>query len=872
MRRRPTLARLVHRRREHAGQDGYVLMFVLGIIALTSVVVVALLGLALTSARVARDEAELARETRAADGALEAATSRVAVTGGDPCGSWEPPNDTSTVPFAGAGGSTMPVQVTCSVSGTPTSPDGDLPGPDVDVVGTTPYAGAIAAPSVPGVSGATVVSTGDQPLMFNSDVAVTAGAAPENTGTGPAVEVSGQYSQGSVVGGGGCGVLGTAGPHQIVDHSGAPTCGTATSIATVAPSSIAGLPINDQASVANCPGGRVDLAPGRYSRALTEGLNTLLSGTTQCTVVFLPGVHYLDVFHAGTGTDRFVLNMSNPNALVVGGVPRNATVTAADFPRACRTDDASGGVQLVLSGRSAIRHTAGHVALCPAHQGGTTIPVLTQSGYVDVQPQMVGVPSTVKFAPAAALGSDVSWASATACTWFLIAVCPTPQPSFTTTWQTSGVGPLTSAYLLVDMQQIPWTLGTPDTPASFSSISVYADLRIVKGAKTCTQSNVRPGRTISASLAYDLLGGPCASVFTDQTDLDGASVTYTFKALDTGGRGLTVKAKNVRLETNTVTVLPSRVDSASADWVNPAGVYGADEATVNPDPLSSNPPVNWDKRTGSEYQLTVSGFAPPASLPADTQLSSLQVVMRAGTDTLPNLISDPHDGAKVRLTLTSGSNTCNLLDSSAAAQSFDQSNQTLRYELNSSGNCIPSISTVGQLADATLRASFVTGCLTEGSTWPVLKPGDPSKCKSVPVPAIDVLGISFRTDLNTQKPPPSSITVATGSGTSFDAFGPVLLPASDLDINWNGDHYSRPVFGDHLQVRALGSQQGSGGQVGIVCCSIREGAAVLQASVDGTVRAQAVIQVDPDGTGTVAVPRAVRILDWKLCGRGGCPA
>jgi len=68
-----------------------VLMFVLGIIALTSVVVIALLGLALTSARIAGQQAELARETRAADGALEAAVSDIARDGGQPCDAIGPP-------------------------------------------------------------------------------------------------------------------------------------------------------------------------------------------------------------------------------------------------------------------------------------------------------------------------------------------------------------------------------------------------------------------------------------------------------------------------------------------------------------------------------------------------------------------------------------------------------------------------------------------------------------------------------------------------------------------------------------------------------------------------------------------------------------
>ncbi|NLE18293.1 MAG: hypothetical protein GX632_07115, partial [Propioniciclava sp.] len=69
-----TLATLVDRarrqlRRRGRDEGGFILVLVLGIIALTSIVIVALLGLALTSLKIAETQREIARRQRAADSA-----------------------------------------------------------------------------------------------------------------------------------------------------------------------------------------------------------------------------------------------------------------------------------------------------------------------------------------------------------------------------------------------------------------------------------------------------------------------------------------------------------------------------------------------------------------------------------------------------------------------------------------------------------------------------------------------------------------------------------------------------------------------------------------------------------------------------------
>ena len=94
-------------------------------------------------------------------------------------------------------------------------------------------------------------------------------------------------------------------------------------------------------------------------------LSTILGGTQACTVIFKPGVHYLDVYD-DSKTDpaaRTTLTISNKNVQVIGGQP----LAGGTFPRAC--DTTKKGAQLILSPRSAFRHTGGRVALCPRYVG-----------------------------------------------------------------------------------------------------------------------------------------------------------------------------------------------------------------------------------------------------------------------------------------------------------------------------------------------------------------------------------------------------------------------------------------------------------------------------------------------------------------------
>ena len=80
-------AALLARRRVQASEGGFALVFVLAAIALTSIVIVALLGLAMTSSRLTVAQREAAARQRAADGAIEAAIGQLPASDpGLPCG------------------------------------------------------------------------------------------------------------------------------------------------------------------------------------------------------------------------------------------------------------------------------------------------------------------------------------------------------------------------------------------------------------------------------------------------------------------------------------------------------------------------------------------------------------------------------------------------------------------------------------------------------------------------------------------------------------------------------------------------------------------------------------------------------------------
>ncbi|UDY37956.1 hypothetical protein [Dermatobacter hominis] len=874
------LAAAIHaaRRRARRDEGGYLLIYVLGIIGLTSVLVIALLGLALTSAKVAAIESQQAREARAADGALESLVADIASRGGDVCGN--PTDWPRTVDGS------PDVSVDCTFSGVSDDPDAKLPGPDVEIVGTDAYAGGInPVPSVPGVSNPSFVVRGSSsPATFSSDVFVQDGAAPARSGGSPAVDVAGQYEQAATVGGGGCGALGTPGPNQISDAGGEgqPSCGGPVTATTVeAPYPADGIPSVPTRPM-TCP--NVSLAPGRYSPTEITRLNDILGGSQSCTVVFEPGVHYLDVFDpARTGDARNSLTISNRNVRVIGGVP-TPTMT---FPNACESGPTSPGVQIVLSARSAVRHIGGNVALCPMHQNGGAVPVLRQSGSADTQPQFVSASSANFSGGAAALAGPGGWSSAQMCAWtwtfewgFFVACNP---QSFDTTWRSAGTGPLRSASAVLDLQERPiLTIASgPDDPGSQHAVDVRVRFTVTPATgPSCTTDLLPAGRSYGGSISYDLLNGSCASVLTNQNQIDGAHVSATFSWQGAVNQGLILDVRNMRIETNSFDVRASGPGPSDAAWgstVDGARVPDSASAQATQNYALQDPnwlagggawaPINHVTRT-----LTLNQLSLPSGLNGSDRLDRLAVKIRGPVNEV-SFLADPVDGGLMKVELVdpgTGAVVCSTGEDQST-RAYGQSNQYLRFDLISPGNC-GQLQTASQLQGLRLRLSYRTGCaLLSLTNAPVIQGSD---CAGVPIPKVDSVSLSVGTNTVTSRPPYSSVSVDTSNGTSFDVFGPVVLPRSDLDVRWVGTTswlggFSRPIFEGKLQVHGLGVDQ-IGGEQGVVCCVAGRDAAVLVARVDGEIRAQAAIRVNPAAQGSASARRGVEVLSWKICGRNGC--
>jgi hypothetical protein len=129
------------RRTDAAGsQSGFALMLVLGVIGLTAVVVVALLGLAITSARVTAAQRETAREQRAASGALESAIGQIAHSNeADPCEALPQDTTQTRLVFENGDATGVTVEVECSSETVaPTGPSPVLTPPELVSVTPTP--------------------------------------------------------------------------------------------------------------------------------------------------------------------------------------------------------------------------------------------------------------------------------------------------------------------------------------------------------------------------------------------------------------------------------------------------------------------------------------------------------------------------------------------------------------------------------------------------------------------------------------------------------------------------------------------------------------------------------------------------------------
>lgn len=577
--------RRVQHIRSQGSQSGYALLIVLALITLTGVVIAALLGMSMTTARTVSALDRSAADRRAADGALTAALAQMRVNPstsgtGDACAHGTRPPVGTILFDQGDPDPTddVSVDVTCT-------PEAALDtgavaatkaGGVIDVIGQTPYTGGVAwstncSPGSPGPGcfpwqltmgvipwmtfgsqlstlGPTLVHSGPQPLRLAADVEVarSAAAARNPTDAPAAIQVGGQYEQGitgpfSIQGGGACGVLGRTHPWgapgaRVLDADIDPACDAAAPKVLdpdpVGPTPPFPVP-SDRPTVPTCPGGQnvVTFAPGTYDSTATAALNHLLGGScTNRTFWFQPGTYSFDIDDpAVAAADRHRLVIDDPTAKVVFGAPHGWSVTTgpatSDFPVAC--DPAVSGASIALTGRSAIAQRQGRVAICPAMSPtGTAYPAVVQTNSAPSDERPISVTST-DFTPAQNLvapASDgvVATSKPFSCSAWA-ATCTTAAQTFTTIWRNGGTAPLSSLQLYVAGSEENGNVGT-----SWRHV-VIAVQPAGSSTPVCsaTYTGLPGGR--EHPIVYDLLDATaapgCRTALSNESQLDGAKIT-----------------------------------------------------------------------------------------------------------------------------------------------------------------------------------------------------------------------------------------------------------------------------------------------------------------------------------------------------------
>jgi hypothetical protein len=887
------------------GQGGYALAVVLGVIAMTSVVIVALLGLALTTAKVSTAQSRAAREMRAADGALEGVLATMA-TPGRPEGCAAVPAGT-TVSFddgTAETGDDTSVTVQCAAATTGFDPAQPLGGPDVKLVGGSAYTGSVAVPAV-GADRPTLVATGTEALQFDADVSVRRGAALARSGGPPAVATTGQYVQGQAgpgASGTDCGPLRPGGPDpaQVVqDRNDEPTCGDATVAALsvdaqqlVSPGDTASAPARTLSTTAcnGVPtGGVVTLQPGRYDAVQTSRLNQWLAAGACPGRTFWfrpssePGV--LSVFAFDANPNRAggaALVIAEPTISVVVGAPNGwnpATggAPAGAFPQAC--DPAAAGASIQLSGRTALRHLAGRVAICPARNGATRLPAIVQAPTTSPDPITTAAGSTDFRLPNGADGGPALLASpndanTSAITsfpcppWVLPGFeCPSVARSFTASFANVPPGPLRSAKVTVVTREAP--------PAQAQDFPRWAQIFVFRpnGTQLCVTNLMRAGRTHWQQSAYDLVADPgCRTQLLDQPGsvLEDASVRVSFYFAPTAPAAPTLSVRGVRLIVNDLRAEAAAVSGTG--WTDPGNARLNDTAVTRfPQeacPLFGMPCVLAVPMQPRELSLTGLRFPDGTD---DGQLSTLRVLVRnrppPPSDAGLLWVSDPNDesSTEFRLTLADG-RSCTV-----TYTGYSHSNQETQFDLLAGGGCAGVVTRLSDLNGSSLRIRLVTGCAWWGGTR--LTPGADGRCGTVAMPEFQYAALTATTTTATARPPTSVVTVdarPTGGGSVFHVFGDTVVPRSDIDLRWQGLRPQIPLFNGSLVAHGLGSQMSAGAQMGVVCCSSPTRAVRLRASVDGQPRAEAVVQIDPPPA--PGQRRRLVVQDWQLCGIGNCGA
>ncbi len=864
-----TLVRALHaaRRRVHTrGDDGYALVIVLGVIMFTSVLIIALLGLALTTAKIANQQAQASRETRSADGAVESAVATIAhSSGGGNCpGLPQTTSITSTSHLTMGPSNEDDVTLQCSnatVSADPTQP---LGGNDVKIVG-----GATDA----------LKYTGTAPLTFTSDITVRGGA--DVTGNGPAVDAQGQYVQGS--GPADCGTLGQSGTHFVQDRDRKPVCGDATAAAlTVGTQQL----VDPTDTIASPPqtvplacSPVVQLSPGTYDAYQTSQLNKLMSSCAGSTFWFQPpavpgqpGVYSFDANPNRFGGAALVVD--DPTIKVVFGQQAGTTGEC---------DPAVAGASIQLSGRMSLQHRAGRMTVCPGWNGTTPLPAIVQVPQAATDPITLAASSsdfklnTTNGDGGPALLARPDDASTFAKATFCAGCMTTTRKYLAATFVNVPPDPLTSAKVVLATKETPPT--PPPGLRRFATITLT-----LPGGGTCTTAQTDAGRTNWQLSAYELVTDPnCGPLLQGKPGsvLEGASVSVEYKLACTApfgdlltcaaGEASTISVRGIRLVVNAkVAQTASATGSGAAvgTWTT-ADQAARDDATFAQATQrrcvagsSTVPNCVWQV-PGQTFALTVNGFQVPPGMAGTPQ--TLRVLFKnAPNGTTLDWASDPGDGTRTDLIVTLASGATCTVSSGGYSHSATES----QFDLLGAGTCKGVIKNLADLNGSSVKIQLTTGCAVPKVT-DLTKP---TECVSVQLPQFQYVSL-VATSSDVQTDPPSSlVTVSAAAGTDFHAFGTTVLPNTALQVRWAGgvDATSRPLFFGSLVVKSLSSTMAAGASMGVVCCQPPPSDLTrIEASVGGRVRAVAVVSIGAAGSGPGGT-RTVDVQDWQLCITGSC--
>lgn len=906
--------------RRGVDQSGFALVTVLAVIGVTMLLIGALFGLMLTTMHVTSAQERNAREERSADAAIEAA---ITTMRGAPCDPTSQPylNDLEFDQQTGGTGDDVSVDVTCSSVAA-----GDSATDQVRIVGGDGYNGALrngwtvdcavnaaavgcmpwssAVGSVPsGLAGSatSLVHSGPEPLRFSSGVTVRTGAAAlRNPTTGaPAIEVGGQYNQGSK------GILGTsptdcgmldgdpgAGAGEVTDLDDAPGCGVAeaASVDAQPTGNTAGLVASTTVPIvpATCPGTAVvSFVPGTYSAAATAAVAKLTDGSIAAcrnkTFHFTPGIYSFQGTELRFGDAGSYYVFGAPNGWAAGGV--QSVPALVNDKDAALCDVGASGTSLVVAGWTKLTHTAGRVAICPNRPAGvdgngspldphpaiyqqTAVPTGVTVTSINRSPARNGI--TTPFSCRVNTPSGFDYPVNSDYPSGIGGVCR-PRRTYDLWLATDGLAPVTSLRVMLTGAE---NVNTPNN--LITKRQTRFRLYNSAGALLCQTDFVTgmPNGSLTSSFDLKSMPGTCSTTSLTQPQLNAGHIAVDHQMeLGLATVVQSVDIAKAEVELNAISGRASSV--TSADWNNADNVKAADSAAASPkmpcaDFVCSVPDTGRTITPAKPFvhEMTLSGFTFPGLLNSsnpdvDPSLRTLRAVVKVK----PSSLTLPASWTSTFGTFISTQNfltpgTVRMeLRSPAGGRCVVQgkgmnSDQEIAFDLldpnlddPTASNCNTFIyENASDLDSVTLRLRFELPCVPDwlhGVPNECLRsnllyvPGDTTPIWQIRPPDIENVQLTTVTDTYSRSET-STVTVnATGgaSSSSFNVYGRTWMPLADLDINWNGPATEQPLFANDLVVHGLGSRMASGAAMGTVCCDPADSRTVeLVAWIDGTER------------------------------------